>query len=241
MTFESQLRANILPSSLTEVKPFVNIDVETQYKEIVRNAEEQSRTVYPAKNIFEVMDLIKTAVEEYEDHEDKVEDARVLVLYGDPDERIETIDADKVPQGVISLDLNRREPGAFGRGPPFEAKVHNLKPIIRGEEEDPDNPGYRRALLGYYYDNIVRATCWARTNKTSNTLLIWLETVMQTMDWWFRFSGAARVIYWGLGKNRVLDVDGQKYYGREIDFFVRTEKIVAVSQKKLERLNIKLQ
>jgi hypothetical protein len=241
MAFEPRLRTDILPEDLTEAQKALEVIVETQYNAIVRNVLDKSTTVHPAKNVFESMDLIQTVVSEYEEREDRVADARVIVTFDCPDEKIAELSQDTNPRGIISLSLERREPGAFQQGAPFEARVHNLKPILREEKEDPDNPGYRRAILGYYFDNVIRARCWARTNKMANELMIWFETVISEMTWWFRFSGIARILYWGLGDKKKIEIDGNKYYSHAIDYYIRTEKVSAISQKKFEKLIVRLQ
>jgi hypothetical protein len=241
MAYDPQLRTDFLPDTLTDVQPTIRFEAETQYNAVVRANPEKSRTIHPAKNIFEVMDLIQTAIEQYEERQDIVDDARVLATFDEPDEKIANLSQELNPKGIVSLSLERRAPGAFGQGPPFEGTARNLRPIVREEEEDPDSPGYRRAMFGYYYDNIIRANCWTRSNKTANELMIWFETLIQEYQWWFRFSGVARILYWGLGPKKKINIGGNKLYSHSIDYFVRTEKVVAIREKKFEQLIVRFQ
>jgi hypothetical protein len=141
---------------------------------------------------------------------------------------------------VVSLSLERREPGAFSQGAPFEGKVKNRTPLFREEIDDPDNPGYKLAILGYWYDNVLRMTCWARTNKAASDRALWVENVMVEYGWYFTSSGVSRLIYWGRGPEVTREFDGHKVYGRSIDYYVKTEKLRAVSQKKLEQIIVRM-
>jgi hypothetical protein len=128
----------------------------------------------------------------------------------------------------------------FSQGRPMEKKVQNLRPIVREILDDPDNPGYRKAILGYFYDNILRITCWARTNKAANARALWLEDVMEEYTWFFVYSGVNRILYQGRGPERYKDVANNRIYGRSVDYFVRTEKLRTISQKTLEEIVINL-
>ena len=243
MAFESRLRTDIIDESLTVPRPGVRVIAETQYVSIVQNADkfEKDKTPFPAKNIIEVMGLIKTAVETDEEQRDLVDDARVLVTYENPDQRLEDLTQERSPKGILAISLRKRQPGAFGRGAPLEQKIKNRRPLLREEFEDPDNPGYKKAVLGYFYDNIMRITCWARTNKMANELALWFEGFMEDYMWWFRYSGVNRILFEDRGMDMVENVKGIKLYGRPIDYFVRTERLTLVSQKKLEQILIRCQ
>jgi hypothetical protein len=236
MPFEPLLRTDILDDSLTTASREVQVIAETQYKQITHRAQARSTTPGPSKNIVEVMDLVKIAIEDYESREDKISDARVRVTYEKPDRRVEETGLE-----IISISLERREPGAFGEGSPFEAKTRNLRPMLREEVEDPDNPGYRRAVLGFFYDNVLRLTCWARTNKAANDRALWLENVIEEYTWFLRSSGVGRFLYQGRAAEEAADVLGTRLYGRPIDYFVRTEKLRSLSQKELELIVVRLQ
>ena len=107
-------------------------------------------------------------------------------------------------------------------------------------EEDPENPGYRRAVLGYWYDNMLTLTAWARTNKAANERALWLENVMEEYTWFFVYSGSQRVLYQGRRAEKLTEVENNKIYGRPIDYFVKTEKLRTVSTKTLEEIVVNL-
>jgi hypothetical protein len=232
---QSSLR-QILDKEDYESEKKLKIIVESLYSTIVDNAavmEGPSQTPGAAKNILETQELVIDAIKDYDKRTHATKDASVVVTYENPDVdmKLET----------ISISLARREPGAYAQGRPFEGKVRNLRPLRRDEKEDPDNPGYRRAILGFFYDNILRLTCWARTNKAANDRALWLENVMEEYTWFFRFSGVARVLYHGRRDEIVKEVSGNKIYGRPIDYFVRTEKLRAISMKEIEEICVRLQ
>lgn len=186
----------------------------------------------PAKSLNDFYVLIKESLNDYENRLSVPEENRVIFTEEDPDVNSDT--------ETITFSLVKREPGAFGQGAPFESNVRNLRPIIREEGEDPQNPGYRFVVHGYWYDNVVRLTCWARTNKRANYRSIWLEDMMEEYSWWFKLQGVDRVLFWGRQTDLTVERDGNKWYGRPIDFFVRTEKLRVFSEKKIEEILIKL-
>lgn len=225
----STVRTDLLSEELSTEQQKVKVISESAYNTIVRNAvrlEQKTRTPGPAKNILEVMDLIKSAVEDYEERVHATEDSKIHITYEQPDKPTNL--------EALTIKLIRREPGMFGQGSAFENNTRQLKPLLREEIEDRENPGYKRAIMGQFYDNVLRLTCWARTNKTANDRSLWLETVMEEYVWFFAHSGVNRFLYYGRGPEETITVDGEKIYGRCLDYFVRTEKIITISQKELE-------
>lgn len=226
---ESTLRVDLLSEELSTPEQKIKVITESAYNTIVRNAvrlEQKTRTPGPAKNILEVMDLIKSAVEDYETRTHSTTDSKINIVYEEPD-KLTNLEA-------LTIKLIRREPGMFGQGTAFENKTRQLKPLLREEVDDLENPGYKRAILGQFYDNILRLTCWARTNKVANERSLWLENVMEEYAWFFAYSGVNRILYYGRGPEDTITVDQSRVYGRCLDYFVRTEKIVTISQKELE-------
>jgi hypothetical protein len=234
MPFESVLRTDIIDEELLEEPQRVKVVSETWFRGFINRATpwEKTKTPWPAKNIVEVMTLVSQALTDYEARTGVTEDAKVNISYESPD-----VDADLE---VITIALAEREPGMYGQGRPRENQVKNRKPILREHLDDPDNPGYKRAVLGYFYDNTLRLTCWARTSKAANERALWLENVMEEYEWFFVYSGVNRFLYDRRRTEIVHGVGNNKIYGRPIDYFVRTEKIRNVSQKTLEEIYVRL-
>lgn len=234
MSFESQLRTDILPEALKLSPERLRIIVETQFDRIVSNAVKSlpTQTPLPAKTIVEVMDVIDKVIKDFQVRERATEDSKIKVLYKKPDKLIEL--------ESITMEVTKRQPGMFGQGRPWENDTRNLRPLLRQEIEDPDNPGYKRAVLGYFHDNELTLTCWARTAKQANERALWLEDLMEDYSWFFVYSGVNRLIYQGRGAEQVQDIQDNKIYGRPIKYFVRTEKLRAISQKEIEEIVIRL-
>lgn len=227
----SELR-NLLQPNMLQKPLTVRVIAEQRFNGLLNVAvRERTKTPKPAKNIIEVMELSRQAINDYELRLGTTNDKQVDVTYARPDTEKQV--------EVISVELIRRQPGMFGQGRPYENDTKNLRPIFREEFPDPEHPGYRRAILGYFYDNTLRFTCWARTNKAANKRALWLETVMEEYSWFFVYSGVNRILYAGRQDDVTHTVNGNKYYGRPVDYFVRTEKLREVSEKTFEQICIR--
>lgn len=228
----SELR-NLLQSNMLQEPLSVRVLAQQRFDTLLNtaNTTERQKSPQPAKNIIEVMELSRQAISDYELRTNTTEDAKIDVCYAKPD-------VDHSVE-VISVQIERRAPGMFGQGAPFENKTRNLKPILRENVVDPEHPGYRRAVFGYYYDNVLRFTCWARTNKAANERVLWLEDLMEEYSWFFGYSGVARILYWGQQDDEIHVVNNNKYYGRPVDYFVRTERLREVSEKTFEQICIR--
>jgi len=189
-----------------------------------------SRTPQASKNIYETFDLIRWSLEKHWTEEGRPTRNSPIFTYEVPD--INTI----LP--CISAGIVRREPGAYSRGAPFEGGVKNRRPMIREEVDDEDNPNYKKLVFGYWFDNIVTLTCWSRTNKEANDLAFWLEKHMFDYTWVFRTCGIAKILYDGRDRERELKVDNNMIYGRPIRYFIRTELITTLSERKLSQIII---
>jgi len=196
---------------------------------------EKLTSLGPSKNIVEVMSLVKDAIEDYEKRTSVPDKSKVTVVYDEPHIAIEL--------ETISLKIQQREPGMFGQDKPFQnsaGAVKNIVPILREEGDDPDNPGYKRAIFGYWHDNILRITCWSMTNKEANARMLWLEEVMEQYRYYFIVHGTNRFFYWRHPDQIAKIISNNILYGRPIDFYVKTETIRAVSEKELEQIYIKV-
>lgn len=190
----------------------------------------RSKTPGNAKNIDEFTDLVMNVIENSEATENTSEDNKIIFSR---DYTPEYIDKE-----AVTFKITTREPGRMDQGAPLEGKVKNLRPLFREEAEDPDNPGYKILVFGYWYDNVVEFTCWARTHKVVDQRAIWFENLMQSYLWFFRYSGVNRVLYLGRGSEIAKDIEGNTIFGRSLRFFVRTEEITKVHEKAIERISL---
>lgn len=190
-----------------------------------------SRSVTPGetKNYFQFIDLVQKALSDYQSRLKTPEDKRIKLTWEEPDFKTET--------ETITVGLVRRVPGSFDQGAPFEGSVKNLRPVLREVKQDSEHPGYRNLYLGYLHDNQIRFTCWALTNKEAIERSLWFEQFMNKYTWFFRVSGVARVLFLEQGQDVFVNNSGNKFYGRPLDYFVRTEDIEIVSEKQIEDIS----
>ena len=191
-----------------------------------------SKTAGASKSLEEFYDLVRQAKDNSEMRGNVPEENRIIFTEEEPDVESET--------ETITFSLVKRMPGKFSQGAPFEGDVANLRPILREQGPDVENPGYNYAVSGYWHDNLVKFTCWARTNKTANARAKWFEDMMEDYSWWFSLSGVSRVIFWGRDSDIVTTIDNNKWYGRPLNYFVRTEKLKVYSEKQMEEMLIQL-
>lgn len=192
----------------------------------------RSKTLGPAKSLLDFYDLVRQAIENYEIREGITDENKIVFTEEEPDV--------SAKNEAIVFSLISREPGAFGEGAPLKARVRNQKPIIREIVDDPTAPGYKKIIKGYWYDNVVRFTCWAKTNKAANRRAEWFGDLMEEYSWWFKLQGVDRVIFLEQQADLVTVVNDNKWYGRPIDYFVRTEKLRVYSEKMLEEILLKV-
>jgi len=223
---------DLLNSDLTESN--LKITASQQYDTLLERAAviggERLRSPKAAKSLREVYSLIKEVIDNYQKRANTPTNHKVIFTEEEPDE--------KIKQEVITFSLVRREPGAISKGSPMEGTTHNLKPLLREEKDDPENPGYRMLTYGYFHDNIVRLTCWSQTNKAANARAEWLENLIEEYSWFFKAEGVDRFFYFEQQADISVDIKGNKWYGRPIDFFVRTERIHTFKEKTIEEIII---
>lgn len=202
------------------------------FSNIIERAESNNRSVSPApaKNYFQFVELVDKALSDYQSR--KKETNLVSISWENPDQKSST---EKITVGLV-----KREPGKFDQGAPFEGSVKNLRPIIRENVPDPDAPGYRKVISGKWYDNVIKFTCWAQTNKEAIERAFWFESFMEKYTWFFVASGVPRVIFWGQETDILINNDGQKLYGRPLLYYVKTEEITTYSEKEIEEIYLNL-
>jgi len=199
--------------------------------------QERLRTPKTAKwSLTDVYTKMRQAIENYEQRQNTPSKNRITFTEDESDKKNQT--------EIISVKCIRRDPGLFQQGTPYDAgkpaTVKNMTPRLREEKNDPDHKGYSVAILGKWFDNVVRLTCWARTNKRANYRADWLETLMEEYMWWFKAEGIDRTFFIGRGEDQVKGTeDDNRWYGRPLDYFVRTEKISMRSEKQIEEILLK--
>lgn len=248
---------NILNSDLTEDNRRIIINNIYEASFIRDSSQRQPRLRTPKNaisSLFDVYDRIREAINHY--HTRGGSNIKFTLI--NPDTDILSVAVDNIPSAatqdleygpfdnpdpphyIVSASCIKRMPGAFSQGAPFEGKVHNLSPRLREEIDDPDNPGYRVGIYGYWYDNLIRLTCWAKCNRGAERCVEEVEKLMEEYRWWFKTEGIDRVIFNGRDKDITKVVDNNKWHGRPLDYFVRTEKIGMISEKAIEEILVDL-
>lgn len=196
----------------------------------------RSRTPKEAKwSLTDVYTHIRLAIENYEERANTPSKNRITFTEDESDRENQT--------EIISIKCIERNPGLFSQGSPYDAgkpaAVKNMLPRLREEIPDPDYQGYKIAISGKWFDNIVRLTCWARTNKRANYRADWLETLLEEYVWWFKAQGINRFLFIKRGED-IIDgkSDDNRWYGRPLDYFVRTEKISMIRERQIEEIII---
>ena len=211
--------------------PEVKIQVTNVYDNMLLDPDSKklasrTKSLAKAKNLNEFYELVGKAIDNYEKRQGVAVDKKVVFTEEEPDVGSKT--------ETITFSLMKRDPGMFGQGAPFEGNHRNLRPMFREEIIDETNPGFRVLVLGYWHDNLVRFTCWARTNKAANKRAMWFESLMDEYSWWYKLQGVDRVIFYGRSTDIVEEINGNKWYGRPIDYFVRTETLRVFKEKTIE-------
>jgi hypothetical protein len=223
---------DLLNTELTENN--VRVITAEQYTSVLERSavfgDERLRSPKPAKSLRETYLLIKQAIDNYQTRASTPANHKVIFTEEEPDESIK--------QEIITFSLIRREPGSFGSGAPFESSTKNLKMILREEKDDDENPGYKQLIYGYWHDNIIRMTCWAQTNKGANARAEWLENLLEEYQWFFKAEGVDRFLYFEQQADITTEIKGNKWYGRPLDFYVRTETIRTLKEKTIEEILI---
>lgn len=192
----------------------------------------RSKTLGTAKSLLGFYELVGQAIDNYEKRANISDINKITFTEEEPDINSKS--------EIITFSLLKREPGAFSQGAPFEGNIRNLRPMFREEGDDTSNPGYKYMVLGYWHDNLVRFTCWARTNKAANKRAEWFEGFMEEYSWWFKAQGTDRVIFTSRSADIVTEINGNKWYGRPLDYFVRTETLRVFNEKTIEEIMVNL-
>ena len=186
-------------------------------------------------SLSDVYNNIRLAIENYETRQNTPTKNRITFTEDKSDNEKDT--------EVISIKCIERNPGLFSQGSPYDAgkasAVKNMLPRLREERPDPDYPGYNIAISGKWFDNIIQLTCWAKTNKRANYRADWLETLLEEYVWWFKAQGIDRFLFMKRGEDIIEGESADnRWYGRPLDYFVRTEKISMISEKQIEEIII---
>jgi hypothetical protein len=237
------VRDDILPEELTTAQGIVIDDILHQYSQEFSDSignrgtnlppEERLRQPKPAQDIDGFTDLVMRIIEEQQNSEEVLLKNRVKFLQDFPPGDIET--------EIITFGLLRRLPASMSQGQHFNQNVREVKPHIRGIEDDPTRPGYKVITLGQRFENEIVFTCWAKTNKQANRRARWLEDTLRNWTWYLRYEGIVDYYFLGQDEDIVLKLDGTEnvLMGRPMRYWVMTERLSHVLEPTIRRIVVK--
>ncbi len=234
MSGPSEIREDLYPA---DIEPTIRLIVREKYsgiKDATNKVGARSTSPFNAKTLDDTIDFVERAIRDYERREHVTADRKVNFSYEDPN-KPEDLE-------LITVEPSLIKPGAYEKTHPTQssATIRNLAPTMREELQDPDHPGYHRLILGYFYDNWLTFTCWARTGKAAHNRATWLENLIEEYAWFFTAAGIQRIIYQGRGKKITRDIHNNLIVGYPLEYYVRTERLINVSEKTLEQVIIEL-
>jgi len=231
------IRTDLVDEDLTTEEPNIIVEKIYDLQIATYSVPDRQTTIAPAKEIEDVIDLVKKCIDSYESRSGVTNDGKLQLFSYEEPETASELEAITVTPGT-------RLPGKISGGGASRSvgatEVREVRPHLREEIEDPDSHGYRLAILGQYFDNWVDFTCWGRTTKQAAKRARWFENLMEEHMWFLTAMGVGRILYQG-GKDRVVKrIDNNTIYGYPLTYYIRTEKITRFSEKTLERLVIEL-
>lgn len=189
---------------------------------------QKTTSIKPAKNLIEVYSLIGNILINYQDRENIPEDNRILLTEEEP--------PDDATGEIITVSLVSQSPGSYSQGAPLEGRVKNQKPLFRETLDDTENPGYKLSNFGYWFDNVIRFTCWARSNKQANIRAEWLQMLFENYGWYISAEGIPRFLFLERQGDTFFEKNGNRWFGRPLDYYVKTETIRTVKEKTIEEI-----
>lgn len=194
---------------------------------------ERVRQPRPAVDIDGFTDLVMRVVQEQQNSEEIVSEHRVKFL--------QDFNPEDITTEVITFGLLRRDPWSMSQGQHFNQRVRELKPHIRGIENDPEKPGHKTIILGQKFESEIVFTCWAKTNKQANIRARWFEDVMRNWSWYIRYNGVEDFYFIGQDEDITvrLGTTENLLMGRPLRYYVRTERLSHVLEPIIRRIVIK--
>jgi len=234
------LRDDILPESLTQEQSVV---VERIMDNFANNVLEPStrypndgkrlRQPKPAQDIDGFTDLVLRVIQEQQNLDEVPLANRVKF--------IQDFSPDDLETEIITFGLLRRMPSSMSQGQHYNQKVREVKPRIRGIDDDPTRPGYKIVTMGQKFENEILLTCWAKTNKQANKRARWLEDTLRNWTWYIRYEGVEDFYFLGQDEDLALKIDSTNnvLMGRPMRYYVRTERLSHVLEPTIHKIVVK--
>lgn len=144
--------------------------------------------------------------------------------------------------GVVLYSMDKRGPGTTeGGNKPFDRSRRELKPRVRDViKDDPRYPGQAVVRYSQWFDNYISFKVCAKTAHRANRLALWFEDLMEVNRYFFAGKGINRYYFDRREKDSFQQIGNEGYYGREIIYYVRTERSYEVTEQKLNNIVVSL-
>jgi len=226
------VRTDLLPEELTETQEIVVKSILGNFAEGLQanGPQRRMRQPKPAKDIDGFVELVGRVIAEQQNSEQIPLENRVKFL--------EDFGPDDIRTEIISFSMVRRVPFSFSAGQHFNQRVREVKPHVRGIEDDPTRPGYKVITLGQRFENEILLVCWAKTNKQANRRARWLEDTLRNWTWYIRYEGIEDFYFLSQDEDITLVLDGtdNKLVGRPLRYWVKTQRVSHVLEPTIRRI-----
>ncbi len=124
---------------------------------------------------------------------------------------------------TVVVEMRRQEPGTVGKRP-FDM-MKEAKPRVRETYKHPDDPlNYSIQVRGQWYDNILRFTCYDKTNFGAERLISWFNDFLYKYAWIIKKNGIQEMLYWQRRADENISTWRDDIVGYPVEWYFRTEE-----------------
>lgn len=148
-----------------------------------------------------------------------------------------SMDDNELPLPMITCRLSAKRPAKMG-------SASEIKPRIRSEHKDPNDPRNLISIYGQRFECIVELTVWTDNPEQLSSISTNLEDMMLSYAGIFKENGVVDIIYLQttddipVVSNRVSTTAAT--LSRTIVYNIVLDKLTPVSQRSIEEVKIKL-
>ena len=246
LTNEIQEIMDRLPEDLQNpLQILVNI-IDGELRGLPKGEVSDNLTLWPAVDIDGFFDLVKDAVDDYQERKDISSQNKVIFSEEEP-----RYHSDKQDVGVyteyITFKLIERMPGKvqagrMGLGRMSKDGRREWAPQPRYIKKNTNDFLQREIVMGQFFDNVVEFTCWAQTNKSANARALWFQDLMAIYRWFFKAEGVSEVLFNERLEDESLDgkVGANNLKCRKLRYYVKTDRTFTIREAILRELIVNI-
>ena len=103
--------------------------------------------------------------------------------------------------------------------------MKEAKPRVRETYKHPDDPlNYSVQVRGQWYDNILRFTCYDKTNFGAERLISWFNDFLYKYAWVIKKNGIQEMLYWQRRADENISTWRDDIVGYPVEWYFRTEE-----------------